>query len=76
MEIKKYLERFKNVGTVISVASLVGLLLLQFGVKIDLVWLDTTVKIICGLGIALGVMNNPTTPGLDIPGTNKETEQK
>lgn len=62
-----YLERFKNPGTIISVVSLVGLLLIQFGVKIDLEWLDVTIKLVCSLGVALGILNNPTTPGVDIP---------
>lgn len=62
-----YFERFKNPGTIISIASLIGLLLVQFGYKIDLEWLDVTVKLFCSLGIALGVLNNPTTPGVDLP---------
>lgn len=69
---KEYLSRFKNVGTVISITSLVGLLLVQFGVKVDTEWLNATIKIVCALGIALGIMNNPDTKGLDLPVTNKE----
>lgn len=65
---KEYLKRFQNVGTIISIVSLVGLLLVQFGYKIDLEWLDVTIKLICSLGVALGLLNNPTTPGLDLPG--------
>lgn len=68
----EYLKRFKNVGTVISVTSLMGLLLVQFGVKVDIEWLDTTIKIVCALGVALGIMNNPETKGLDLPTTKKE----
>lgn len=68
----EYLKRFKNVGTVISVTSLMGLLLIQFGIKVDTEWLDTTIKIICALGIALGIMNNPETKGLDLPVTTTE----
>ena len=68
-----YLKRFKNAGTIISLAGLVGLLLTQFGIKIDLEWLDTTVKIVCSILVLLGVCNNPHTPGVDLPGkTNKE----
>lgn len=64
---KNYLERFKNVGTIISVVSIIGLLFVQFGYKVDLEWLDVTIKLICSLGVALGVLNNPTTPKMDLP---------
>lgn len=61
------LERFKNPGTIIAIVSLVGLIALQFGVQIDMEWLDTTVKLFCALGIVLGVLNNPDTPNIDNP---------
>lgn len=62
-----YLKKFKNVGTIISLVGLVGLLLTQFGVKIDLIWLDSTVKIICSILVVLGICNNPHTSGIDLP---------
>ncbi len=62
-----YLNRFKNVGTIIAMAGLVGMLLTQFGVDIDVEWLDTTIKIICNILIVLGICNNPDNKGLDIP---------
>ncbi|SDO88482.1 hypothetical protein [Clostridium gasigenes] len=64
---KNYLLRFKNVGTVISVVSIGALIANQFGFKVDLVWLDNTIKLVCSLGVVLGVMNNPTTPKMDLP---------
>ena len=69
----KYLNRFKNTGTVMSLVGLVGLLLLQFGVKIDLDWLNTTANIVCSILVILGVCNDPTTSGIDLPkkGGNK-----
>ncbi len=67
---KTYFNRFKNVGTILSVVGLIGLLLVQFGVSIDLEWLDTTAKIACSLLVVLGICNNPDTSGLDLP-TNK-----
>jgi len=74
---KNYLKRFANPGTVLSLVSVVGLLLIQFGFKIDLVWLDNTAKLVCSLGIILGAMNNPTTPGIDLPVIGeKENNQK
>lgn len=63
----KYLERFKNTGTVIALSGLIGLLLIQLGVEVNLEWLDTTIKLICSICVVLGVMNNPTTKGVDNP---------
>ena len=73
---KEYLNRFKNPGTIISVISVMGLLLTQFGFDVDLVWLDETVKLICSLGIVLGAMNNPTTNGVDLPLSKIKTPDK
>lgn len=68
---KEYLQRFKNPGTIISIASIVGLLLAQFGVTVDQAWLDTTIKLVCSLCLVLGIMNNPTTGGVDLPISTK-----
>ena len=68
----KYFERFKNVGVLLSIASLVGLILIQFGLEIDLKWLDETVRLILSLGVVLGILNNSTTPGLDLPFTKED----
>lgn len=57
-------NRFKNPTTIISVIGLLGLILLQFGFNIDIEWLDATTKLICSLGVVIGVLNNPTTPGI------------
>ncbi len=73
---KEYLQRFKNPGTIISIASIIGLLLAQFGVDVDQVWLDNTIKLVCSLCLVLGVMNNPTTGGLDLPVISKTKAQK
>ena len=66
---EKYFIRFKNVGTVVSLVGLIGLLLTQFGFKVDLVWLDNTIKLVCSIGIVLGIMNNPDTKGIDLSST-------
>lgn len=67
MKIREYLKRFRNVGTVMSLVSLLGLLAMQFGFKVDMVWLDATMQLVCAIGLVLGVMNNPTNEGLDLP---------
>ncbi len=66
-----YWRRFANSGTILSIVSLVGLLMIQFGFKIDLEWLDTTARLTCSLGVVMGILNNPTTGGVDIPGLVK-----
>ena len=63
----EYLKRFANTGTIMSIISIIGLILIQFGVDVDMVWLENTIKLVCSLGVVLGVLNNPTTPGVDIP---------
>ena len=64
---KKYLERFKNTGTIMALVGACGLLLNQFGLKIDLEWLNNTFNIICSILVLLGICNNPTTGGMDLP---------
>jgi len=70
-----YLERFKNTGTIISLVGFIGLLLNQFGLNVDLQWLNATINIVCSILVILGICNNPHTSGLDIP-TTKNTEEK
>ena len=65
---KQYLERFKNVGTVMSLVGAVGLLLQQFGYNINLEWLNNVATTICSILVILGICNNPNTPGMDLPG--------
>jgi uncharacterized membrane protein len=71
----EYLKRFQNVGTVIGLVGLVGSLLLQFGVKVDMPWLQQTAQIICAILVVLGVMNNPQTTGLDLPKSVETKEE-
>ena len=61
------IKRLKNPGTVIALVGMVGLLLNQFGVDVDLKWLDTTINLVCSICVLLGVMNNPNTEGIDNP---------
>lgn len=64
---KQYLERFKNVGTVMSLVGAVGLLLQQFGYNINLEWLNNVATTVCSILVILGICNNPNTPGMDLP---------
>jgi uncharacterized membrane protein len=62
-----YMKKFKNTGTMISLAGLIGLLLIQFGIPVDIDWLNKTINIVCSILVVLGICNNPNTTGLDLP---------
>ncbi|NFG26004.1 hypothetical protein FC777_02470 [Clostridium botulinum] len=68
---RNYLERFKNTGTIMSLVGLCGLLAIQFGLKVDIDWLNNTANIICSILVMLGICNNPHTNGLDLPTKEK-----
>ncbi len=61
---QELLNRFKHPSTIISLVGLMGMLLIQLGVKVDMEWLNNTVQIICSILILLGVVNDPTTQGI------------
>ena len=64
---KDYLKKFSNTGTIISIVGLIGLLLIQFGIAVDMEWLKNTTNIVCSILVILGICNNPHTEGLDLP---------
>ena len=64
-------KRFKNTGTIMALVGMFGLLANQFGLDIDIQWLDTTADIVCTILVLVGVMNNPNTKGID---TFKKTQ--
>lgn len=66
------LKRLKNPGTIITVVSAVLLIISNCGLEVDNEAIMTSVKAACTIGIALGVLNDPSTPGLDLPFYNKE----
>jgi uncharacterized membrane protein len=51
---------------------LIGLLLIQFGIAVDMEWLKNTANIVCSILVILGICNNPETSGLDLPTTKVE----
>lgn len=61
------LERLKNPQVLIALVPLIGMLLIQFGVMVNMEWLEDTLSIACSILILLGILNNPTTPGFDNP---------
>lgn len=64
---KQLINRLRNPGTLIGLVGMIGLLLVQFGVDVNIEWLDTTIKIVCSIMSVLGLTNNPTIKGLDNP---------
>lgn len=73
---KEYLKRFQNTGTIIALVAAIGLVLQQFGVKVDMEWLNNTVTAICSVLIILGIANNPTTGGIDMPTGIKQDKKE
>lgn len=68
---KNLFERLRNVGTIITLASLVVLLLSLTGViEVDSEKVMNIVYALCSIGVLLGVLNNPETSGIDLPGIN------
>lgn len=65
-------KRLKNPGTILAVASATVLIATTNGFAVDNDKVMTTVKAICTIGVLLGVLNNPQTPGMDNPLTKED----
>ena len=77
-DFKNYMKRFQNVGTILAIVGAIGLILQQFGYKVDMEWLNNTATAICSLLVLLGIANNPQNSGIDLPmakKTNKDEEE-
>lgn len=72
----EYIKRFKNTGTILSLVGLIGLLLNQFGLGVDIDWMNNTTKIICSILVILGICNNPSTNGLDLPKSSTTNDEE
>ena len=64
---KNLLERLKNPGVLMGTGCFLAAIFIQFRVDIDIKWVEETLKLICGLGVLLGLLNNPETPKIDNP---------
>ena len=67
----KYFKKINNTGSILSIASLAVLILTINGVHVDSQRVMITIKSICSILLVLGVLNNPHTAGLDVPGNQK-----
>ena len=61
------LDRLKNTGTIISIVSMIVIILTNLGFDVQNNTVMSIVEAICTIGVALGILNNPTTKGLDNP---------
>jgi|GEM_PF-1342908 len=68
----KYLARLKNPGTVTAITGGVIIILINCGIQIDSEAVNNIINAVCGICIILGIMNNPETSGLDLPGKGSE----
>lgn len=61
------LNRLKNTGTIVAIGSAAVMIATNLGFDIDSEKVLYIINTICSVGVALGVLNNPTTSGLDNP---------
>lgn len=61
------LNRLKNTGSIVAIASASVMIATNLGFDIDSEKVLYIINTICSVGVALGVLNNPTVPGLDNP---------
>lgn len=62
--IKEIGKRLCNTGTIVAIAGAVIIILNQLGFIVDNTKVMYVINSICGIGVALGVLNNPSTPRL------------
>ena len=72
---KEWLKRFRNPGVLVSLVGAIGIVLQQFGVKVDQDWLNNTITAICTVLVILGIANDPNTNGLDTPVITKKDDE-
>ena len=64
---RKILRRLKNPSTIIAITSSIVVIItnLDIGINIDNEAIDLIIDSICTIGIAIGILNNPSTDGID-----------
>ena len=70
-DFKNYMKRFQNVGTILAIVGVIGLILQYLGYKVDTEWLNNVATAVCSLLVLLGIANNPENSGIDLPMVNK-----
>lgn len=72
---KEIFKRLKNKGTIITVVSAAVLIVTNLGIEVNNQAIMNVVNAACTIGIALGILNDPTTPGIYIPFKEKEGDK-
>ena len=75
-DFKNYMKRFQNVGTILAIVGAIGLILQQFGYKVDMEWLNNTATAVRSLLVLLGIANNPENSGIDLPIVKKNKKDE
>ena len=70
-DFKNYMKRFQNVGTILAIVGVIGLILQYLGYKVDMEWLNNVATAVCSLLVLLGIANNPENSGIDLPMVKK-----
>jgi uncharacterized membrane protein len=69
-KVLKYFKKINNVGSIVAIASLIIVILTANHINVDGNRIMDTVKSVCSILVILGILNNPATTGLDLPGKN------
>ena len=69
-KVLRYLKKINNVGSIVAIASLIIVILTANHINVDGNRIMDTVKSVCSILVILGILNNPATTGLDLPGKN------
>ena len=73
---KNYMKRFQNVGTILAIVGVIGLILQYLGYKVDTEWLNNIATAVCSLLVLLGIANNPENSGIDLPMVKKSNKDE
>ena len=75
-DFKNYMKRFQNVGTILAIVGVIGLILQYLGYKVDTEWLNNIATAVCSLLVLLGIANNPENSGIDLPMVKKSNKDE
>lgn len=62
--LKELGKRLSNTGTIIAIAGAIIMILNNCGVIVDSEKVMYIINALCSIGVAIGVLNNPSTKGL------------
>lgn len=68
-------DKLKNPGTIMALVGLALILLNALGVEVDSTKVENVALTICSALVILGIINNPTTGGVDLPFFNETTNE-